>query len=47
MSEAKMMSVSFACQRCLQPLLLEDSFGHISEYAMAELERKLIIHRDV
>lgn len=35
-------SVSFACQRCLQPLVLEDSFGHMSVHALAELACKYL-----
>lgn len=34
------VSVSFACQRCLQPVVLDDSFGHMDVHAMAELARK-------
>lgn len=33
-------SVSFVCQRCLQPLILDDTFGNISVHALAELACK-------
>lgn len=35
-------SVSFACQRCLQPLVLEESFAHMSVHALAELACKYL-----
>lgn len=38
MSDSK-ISVSFACQRCLQPLKLDDSFNSLGEHAIAELAR--------
>lgn len=34
------VSVSFACQRCLQPIVLDDSFSHMSVHALAELACK-------
>lgn len=34
------ISVSFACQRCLQPLILENSFEHMSVHELAELACK-------
>lgn len=42
MSDSK-ISVSFACQRCLQPLKLDDSFNSLGEHAIAELARKFFI----
>uniref|UniRef100_A0A0C9RFW2 Atg6_1 protein n=1 Tax=Fopius arisanus TaxID=64838 RepID=A0A0C9RFW2_9HYME len=30
-------NVSFSCQRCLQPLRLDASFGHLGEHTLAEL----------
>ncbi|XP_076665771.1 beclin-1-like Atg6 isoform X2 [Andrena cerasifolii] len=30
-------NVSFACQRCLQPLRLDSSFSHLGEHTLAEL----------
>lgn len=33
-------SVSFACQRCLQPVIIEDSFDNMSVHALAELARE-------
>ncbi|XP_018334104.1 beclin-1-like protein [Agrilus planipennis] len=36
MAEEKVL-VSFACQRCLQPLRLDDSFNNLSEHTLAEL----------
>lgn len=41
MSDSK-ISVSFACQRCLQPLKLDDSFNSLGEHAIAELARKFL-----
>lgn len=40
MTDGKISSVSFACQRCLQPLQLEDSFDNMSIHALAELDCK-------
>jgi hypothetical protein len=40
MAEAK-TSVSFVCQRCLQPLRLDSAFGNLGEHTLAELTRKL------
>lgn len=34
------ISVSFACQRCLQPIKIDDSFDRIDEHKLAELSRK-------
>jgi beclin 1 len=34
-------SVSFVCQRCLQPLKLDSTFGKLGEHTLAELSRKL------
>lgn len=36
--EDERVSVNFACQRCLQPILLDDSFSRIDVHATAELE---------
>lgn len=33
-------NVSFACQRCLQPLRLDPSFYHLGEHTLAELSRR-------
>lgn len=33
-------SVSFVCQRCLQPLKLDSAFGKLGEHTLAELSRK-------
>lgn len=38
--EGERVSVSFTCQRCLQPVILDDSFASIDDYARAELNRK-------
>lgn len=35
-------SINFACQRCLQPVIIEDSFDHMNVHALAELARKYI-----
>lgn len=32
--------VNFACQRCLQPITLDQKLENISVHAMAELSRK-------
>lgn len=37
MSEAEKQVVSFACQRCLQPIVLDEQLEKISVHAMAEL----------
>ncbi|EDW58621.1 beclin-1-like protein [Drosophila virilis] len=37
MSEAEKQAVSFACQRCLQPIVLDEHLEKISVHAMAEL----------
>jgi len=37
MSEAEKQAVSFACQRCLQPIVLDEQLEKISVHAMAEL----------
>ncbi|XP_030562798.1 beclin-1-like protein [Drosophila novamexicana] len=37
MSEAEKQPVSFACQRCLQPIVLDEHLEKISVHAMAEL----------
>ncbi|XP_015518319.1 beclin-1-like protein isoform X2 [Neodiprion pinetum] len=42
MMDAK-ATVSFACQRCLQPLRLDTSFNHLGEHTLAELS--LPIHQ--
>lgn len=44
MSDSK-ISVSFACQRCLQPLKLDDSFNSLGEHAIAELARKFLVEK--
>ncbi|SPP82731.1 beclin-1-like protein [Drosophila guanche] len=44
MSEAEKQAVSFACQRCLQPIVLDEQLEKISVHAMAELS--LPIYRD-
>ncbi|GLV42255.1 Autophagy-related 6 [Carabus blaptoides fortunei] len=31
------MSISYACQRCLQPLTLDESFNYLGEHILAEL----------
>ena len=33
-------NVNFTCQRCLQPLRLDQSFHHLEEHALAELSRR-------
>lgn len=38
--EGERVSVSFTCQRCLQPVILDDSFTNIDDYARAELACK-------
>lgn len=35
------VNVSFVCQRCLQPLILDSTFGNVDEHRIAELSRKL------
>lgn len=42
MTDTGKASVSFACQRCLQPLTLDDSFNYLGEHILAELSRKFI-----
>lgn len=37
MAETIKMSVSYACQRCLQPLTLDESFNYLGEHILAEL----------
>lgn len=39
MNDAK-VSVSFSCQRCLQPINIDDSFAALGEHTLAELARK-------
>ena len=34
------ISASFACQRCLRPLKLDDSLGSLNEHTLADLSRK-------
>lgn len=34
------VSCSFTCQRCLQPVIVDDSFSNMDDYAKAELDRK-------
>lgn len=41
--EGERVSVNFTCQRCLQPVILDDSFTNMDDYARAELARKYII----
>lgn len=31
------VTISFVCQRCLQPLTIDPSFNNISEHRLAEL----------
>lgn len=38
--DVEKVPVSFACQRCLQPILLDENLENISVHAMAELSRK-------
>lgn len=38
--EGERVSVSFTCQRCLQPVILDDSFTNMDDYARAELARE-------
>lgn len=38
--EGERVSVSFACQRCLQPVILDESFDQMDVHATAELERE-------
>ena len=38
-------SVSFVCQRCLQPLKLDSTFGKLGEHTLAELSRKLRLRK--
>lgn len=40
--DVEKVPVSFACQRCLQPIVLDENLDHISVHAMAELSCKLI-----
>lgn len=40
MTDTDKVSVSFVCQRCLQPLALDESFNYLSEHILAELSRK-------
>ncbi|XP_046736237.1 beclin-1-like protein isoform X1 [Diprion similis] len=37
-------TVSFACQRCLQPLRLDTSFNHLGEHTLAELSLPIQQH---
>lgn len=37
MTEAEKQPASFACQRCLQPIVLDEQLEKISVHAMAEL----------
>ncbi|KAF5281826.1 hypothetical protein FQA39_LY05040 [Lamprigera yunnana] len=39
--------VSFACQRCLQPLRLDDTFNYLGEHILAELTLPIISNPDV
>lgn len=39
--EVEKVSVSFACQRCLQPIVLDENLDNISVHEMAELSCKL------
>lgn len=43
MTDAEKQPVSFACQRCLQPIVLDEHLEKISVHAMAELSRKTTI----
>lgn len=40
--EGERVNVSFTCQRCLQPVIIDDSFSNMDDYAKAELDRKRI-----
>lgn len=40
MTDATKMSISYACQRCLQPLTLDESFNCLGEHILAELSCK-------
>lgn len=46
MSDEKLL-VSFACQRCLQSLRLDDTFNYLSEHTLAELTLPVISNPDV
>lgn len=41
--EGERVNVSFTCQRCLQPVIVDDSFSNMDDYAKAELDRKYLI----
>lgn len=40
--EGERVNVSFTCQRCLQPVIIDESFSNMDDYAKAELDRKHI-----
>lgn len=46
MSDDKVF-VSFTCQRCSQPLILDDSFNYLSEHVLAELNLPIHSNPDV
>uniref|UniRef100_T1E8Z0 Putative beclin-like protein n=1 Tax=Anopheles aquasalis TaxID=42839 RepID=T1E8Z0_ANOAQ len=46
MNEAK-VSVSFSCQRCLQPIHVDDSFASLDEHTLAELALPINSHLEV
>lgn len=35
------IDVNFVCQRCLQPIKIDQSFGNLNEHTLAELSCKL------
>lgn len=41
------INVDFTCQRCLQPLKLDSSFGSVGEHTLAELSLPIHNHPDV
>lgn len=45
MTETK-ASVNFSCQRCLQPLRLDESLGRLGEHALAELSLPVTRHSE-
>ncbi|KAL1391542.1 hypothetical protein pipiens_012308 [Culex pipiens pipiens] len=46
MNDAK-VSVSFSCQRCLQPINIDDSFAALGEHTLAELALPINSHIEV
>lgn len=39
--------VNFACQRCLQPIKLDETFNILGEHTLAELSCKIISYYTV